>query len=218
MWLGIITQLIFLITGEMSEISSNPSEKVSPEIADLESADDEMSTDEQSESETETEPEPEPQIDLTPYQQSVLDCKTVIDSILKDEFGIGMELNEETQRLMNRHQERMGRSLKRLSEELYSKDTHFVLELIQNADDNEYEEGVEPSLVFVVDRSEVVAMNNERGFSESNIRALCDVGRSTKGKHREDTSVRPRQSCNQVISLEVMSSHVICFCSDVFRH
>ena len=135
-------------------------EEIPPEIIDLSAipSDDEMdNNDDTSESHTA----------LTPYQQSVLDCKTVIDSILKDEFGIGMELNEETQRLMNRHQERIGRSLKRLSEELYSKDTHFVLELIQNADDNEYEEGVEPSLVFVVDRSEVVAMNNERGFSES---------------------------------------------------
>ena len=30
---------------------------------------------------------------------------------------------------------RMGRALQRLSAELYSRDTHFVLELVQNADD-----------------------------------------------------------------------------------
>lgn len=49
----------------------------------------------------------------------------------KSEFGIGVELNAEGQKLMNVHQDRLGRSLDRLSTELYSKDTHFVLELIQ---------------------------------------------------------------------------------------
>lgn len=42
-----------------------------------------------------------------------------------------MELNEEGQNLMKKQQARLGRSLERLSTELYSKDTHFVLELIQ---------------------------------------------------------------------------------------
>ena len=27
-------------------------------------------------------------------------------------------------------------------------------------------------------------MNNELGFEEKNIRAICDVGKSTKGKHK----------------------------------
>jgi len=51
----------------------------------------------------------------------------------KNEFGVGVELNAEGQKLMQVHQERLGRSLDRLSTELYSKDTHFVLELIQVA-------------------------------------------------------------------------------------
>ena len=49
----------------------------------------------------------------------------------KGEFGIGVELNAEGQKLMQVASERLGRSLDRLSTELYSKDTHFVLELIQ---------------------------------------------------------------------------------------
>lgn len=49
----------------------------------------------------------------------------------KNEFGIGVELTAECQNLMQVHQDRLGRSLERLSTELYSKDTHFVLELIQ---------------------------------------------------------------------------------------
>lgn len=49
----------------------------------------------------------------------------------KSEFGIGVELGAEGQKLMKVNQDRLGRSLDRLSTELYSKDTHFVLELIQ---------------------------------------------------------------------------------------
>uniref|UniRef100_A0A8C8GLA8 HTH OST-type domain-containing protein n=1 Tax=Oncorhynchus tshawytscha TaxID=74940 RepID=A0A8C8GLA8_ONCTS len=119
--------------------------------------------------------------------ESRVDChKGIIDDIRKSEFGIGVELNEEGQRLMTVHQERLGRSLDRLSTELYSKDTHFVLELIQNADDNSYptEGGPVPALAFVVEKDCVTVLNNETGFQEKNIRAICDVGRSTKGKHK----------------------------------
>lgn len=54
----------------------------------------------------------------------------------KSAFGIGIELNAECQRLMQVQQERQGRSLDRLATELYSKDTHFVLELIQVASES----------------------------------------------------------------------------------
>ncbi|KAG7491801.1 hypothetical protein MATL_G00007700 [Megalops atlanticus] len=112
--------------------------------------------------------------------------KAIIDDIRKTEFGIGVELNEEVQKLMKVQQERLGRSLDRLSTELYSKDTHFVLELIQNADDNSYplDGDVQPALAFVLERDCITILNNECGFEEKNIRAICDVGRSTKGKHK----------------------------------
>ncbi|XP_067859939.1 uncharacterized protein wu:fj29h11 isoform X2 [Heptranchias perlo] len=112
--------------------------------------------------------------------------RTIVEDIRKNEFGIGIELNEEGKRLMEVHQNRLGRSLERLSTELYSKDTHFVLELIQNADDNKYppmNDEATPSLLFVVERDCIVLLNNECGFEEKNIRAICDVGCSTKGKH-----------------------------------
>ncbi|XP_028998254.2 uncharacterized protein wu:fj29h11 [Betta splendens] len=112
--------------------------------------------------------------------------RAVIEDIRKSEFGIGVELTAEGQKLMQVHQDRLGRSLERLSTELYSKDTHFVLELIQNADDNSYpsEANVVPSLAFVVERDCITILNNETGFLEKNIRAICDVGCSTKGKHK----------------------------------
>lgn len=87
-------------------------------------------------------------------------------------------------------QQKFGRSLDRLSKDLYSKDTHFVLELVQNADDNSYDDSLLdntkdcPAVKFVITEEGVSVMNNEKGFREKDIRALCDVGMSTKGKHK----------------------------------
>ena len=51
---------------------------------------------------------------------------------------------------------------------------------VQNADDNIYLENVEPTLTFILRDSGIIVLNNEQGFSAQNIRALCDVGNSTK--------------------------------------
>ena len=69
---------------------------------------------------------------------------------------------------------------------------HLVLfgfvELIQNADDNSYPddlaEGECPSVRFLMRQDGVIVLNNECGFRDKDIKALCDVGRSTKGKHK----------------------------------
>ena len=113
-------------------------------------------------------------------------CRDIVESIRHDNFGIGVELDEQQRRVAEKQREREGRGLQRLSSELYTKDTHFVLELIQNADDNSYlfNESVIPSLVFILDNRVITVLNNEVGFSEKNIRAICDVGKSTKGAHR----------------------------------
>lgn len=64
----------------------------------------------------------------------------------------------------------------------------------QNAEDNEYKKGVEPTLEFVLTKKDItgsgapatlLVFNNEVGFSRSNIDSICSVGRSTKkGKRR----------------------------------
>ena len=61
-----------------------------------------------------------------------------IELLRREEFGVNVVLSDDGRRLMDKQQERLGRSLERLSKDLYSKDTHFVLELVQNADDNAY--------------------------------------------------------------------------------
>ncbi|KAL8118501.1 uncharacterized protein LOC141723799 [Apium graveolens] len=108
-----------------------------------------------------------------------------IEEIRKTKFSIGGEPNPLTEDL---HQAVMN-----LSAELYAKDVHFLMELIQNAEDNEYLEGVDPSLEFVVTSRDITAtgapatlliFNNERGFTPKNIDSICSVGRSTKKGNR----------------------------------
>lgn len=61
-----------------------------------------------------------------------------------------------------------------------------MYELIQNAEDNSYSralaEDEKPFLAFKVYPERIIVDSNEDGFSESNIRAICSIGNSTK-KH-----------------------------------
>jgi hypothetical protein len=71
-------------------------------------------------------------------------------------------------------------SPRRLSSDLYNKKTHFLLEFIQNADDNTYGDDVIPTLELRVEDRLVVFDCNELGFSAANVKAICDIGASTK--------------------------------------
>ncbi|KAM1049768.1 hypothetical protein ACFX11_031839 [Malus domestica] len=104
----------------------------------------------------------------------------VIESIRRDEFGLDSSLSNVESIILKKQHARLGRALHCLSQELYSQDSHFLLELVQNADDNTYPSNVEPTLTFILQDSGILVLNNERGFSAQNIRALCDVGNSTK--------------------------------------
>ncbi|KAH8981074.1 hypothetical protein EDB92DRAFT_1805391 [Lactarius akahatsu] len=75
---------------------------------------------------------------------------------------------------------KLERALERLSSDLYNKKTHFLLEFIQNADDNTYADDVTPSLNLRIEDSLVVFECNERGFLADNVKAICDIGQSTK--------------------------------------
>ena len=64
------------------------------------------------------------------------DCsvqRQVVENIRRDQFGLGVEVNDTAKAIIEAQNQRTGRSLLRLSEQLYSNDTHFVLELLQNA-------------------------------------------------------------------------------------
>ena len=74
----------------------------------------------------------------------------------------------------------IGSAARLLSEELYTKPTHFILELVQNADDCLYEEGMKPELQFDLFEDALLLSSNEVGFDEANVRAICNLGGSTK--------------------------------------
>jgi hypothetical protein len=82
-------------------------------------------------------------------------------------------------------------AIEQLSTGLYGKDIHFILELIQNAEDNNYS-NVSPDLKFVVlddDPTQtpgsdgcLCVFNNESGFEKSNVESISQIGKSTKTK------------------------------------
>ncbi|CAH8850361.1 unnamed protein product [Trichobilharzia szidati] len=128
-----------------------------------------------------------------------------IEEIRRREFGLGVELSQEASDLVQRVEGKLSRSLVQLSEELYGLPGHFLLELIQNADDNSYTgDEMPPTLEFHLSNIQkplasndnnnnnacktscLLVMNNEAiGFSEYDMSALCDVGLSTKVTQRE---------------------------------
>ncbi|KAI7727548.1 hypothetical protein M8C21_003852, partial [Ambrosia artemisiifolia] len=104
----------------------------------------------------------------------------IIESIRVQEFGLDANNSSTENSILKKQHARLGRALFCLSQELYSQDSHFLLELVQNADDNAYPTNVEPTLTFILQEKSIIVLNNEHGFSADNIRAICDVGNSTK--------------------------------------
>lgn len=100
---------------------------------------------------------------------------------IRKEFGI----SDIAQTRDNRISRNLHKAIKRLSEDLYSKDIHFVLEIIQNAEDNHYIV-MEPELTFwfLDDLDALLIVNNENGFSPDDVEAICAVGATTKDKRQ----------------------------------
>ncbi|KAJ0077148.1 hypothetical protein Patl1_36513 [Pistacia atlantica] len=114
--------------------------------------------------------------------------KEHIEDIRRNNFWIG---HEEQNRVVFTM---LHKTVKLLSAELYAKDVHFLMELIQNAEDNEYPEGVDPSLEFVLTSCDItgtgapatlLVFNNEKGFSAENMESICSAGLSTKEGNRK---------------------------------
>lgn len=106
--------------------------------------------------------------------------KALIEQIRRQEFGIGVELQGEAKTVVDNLVRKYRNLLSTVAEDLNSKESHFILELIQNADDNTYKPNLDPSLSFTIDDKRLVVKNNEIGFEEKNVRALCSAGESSK--------------------------------------
>ena len=72
------------------------------------------------------------------------------------------------------------RMLEELSTGIFSKEVQFIYELIQNADDNSYFDGVVPSIFIDLNDVDLRFHNNEIGWQKQHITAACTVKLSTK--------------------------------------
>ncbi|KAL2408478.1 hypothetical protein ABEF93_003919 [Exophiala dermatitidis] len=118
----------------------------------------------------------------SPHEDQSDRARKHVDAIRK-EAGLdnGQDSSRNVQNLEN--------ALHTLADELYHKSTHFLLELIQNADDNEYLVA-EPEITLTYKDRRLRIDCNERGFSPQNVEAICRVGSSTKaGQDRASSYV-----------------------------
>lgn len=109
----------------------------------------------------------------------------IIERIRTEDFLLDIDsLPDPVKRGARSLQTKLNNALMLLSADLYSNQSHFILELVQNADDNHYRTGVIPQLTLDITPTRLVVVNNEIGFTEANVRAICSVGESSKSKEK----------------------------------
>jgi hypothetical protein len=59
------------------------------------------------------------------------------------------------------------------------------LALLQNADDNRYPPGTLPLLEFILGPGSITVLNNEQGFREEDMAAICSINQSTKTSSKQ---------------------------------
>ncbi|KAF3407649.1 hypothetical protein DPV78_001639 [Talaromyces pinophilus] len=76
----------------------------------------------------------------------------------------------------------LGASTRAIAQELYTSESRFVYELIQNAEDNSYNcaQNDDPFISFTLTPDEIIVENNETGFTREDVCSICKVGDSTK--------------------------------------
>ncbi|CAK8996577.1 unnamed protein product [Durusdinium trenchii] len=116
----------------------------------------------------------------------------------------------------------LGAAVERLAVDLYEMESHFVYELLQNADDNGYAEDTSPWLKMELHQDEnqnyfFFSVNNELGLTAKDVRALCDVNASSKMGRENVTGHKGIgwKSCFQVSDCPHMLSGSFTFKFDV---
>ncbi|KAJ3036370.1 hypothetical protein HDV00_002786 [Rhizophlyctis rosea] len=94
--------------------------------------------------------------------------------------AVNSTLSQDAREMVANLQSQYNTALQRLSTELYSKETHFIFELLQNFDDNQYAHGVSPIARIKLLDNCIVTECNEIGFRPENVEAICKTGGSTK--------------------------------------
>ncbi len=100
-------------------------------------------------------------------------------------------IRHEFHRASERVRDSLNNAIQHLAGSLYSRNPHFIFELIQNAEDNTYK-NTSPSLSIRLTQIDptgteesdgaLIIENNETGFTSENVDAICKVGETTKTK------------------------------------
>lgn len=113
-------------------------------------------------------------------------ARTLIDGIRTENGGITEEDRRNTpenvlQALENVRQQ-LGSLTRTVAHDLYTSESRFVYELIQNAEDNFYSgaHNSKPFIRFTLTPENIIVENNELGFNEADVRSICKVRDSTK--------------------------------------
>jgi len=149
--------------------------------------------------------------------QRVQTARSQIEKFVQDDYLISPNSGE--CQLPEGTKARLRNSLKILSEQLYSKDIHFIFELFQNAEDNHYSTGVTPTLSFELLETDptntpgckgcLVVRNNEVGFTIDNIKAICSIGESTKANQKEQGYIGEKGIGFKSVFVVSPSPHII---------
>ncbi|KAI1372157.1 hypothetical protein F4677DRAFT_456697 [Hypoxylon crocopeplum] len=103
----------------------------------------------------------------------------------EDYAKMDVELRRKVEYAMLKSHLMIGTSIITLAKNLYSKDARFIFELLQNADDNHFSRATRlnrvPYVSFHVYKwDRIIIECNEDGFSEANLSAICNIGKSSK--------------------------------------
>ncbi|KEF63281.1 uncharacterized protein A1O9_01258 [Exophiala aquamarina CBS 119918] len=75
----------------------------------------------------------------------------------------------------------IGSAVITLAKDIYTSNSRFVFEMLQNADDNQFTKTADtPFISFHVHPGHIVVECNEDGFQPEHLRAICNVNQSTK--------------------------------------
>lgn len=88
-------------------------------------------------------------------------CQEFIEELRRSRFGIGIEVPEHVAEYVRQQEETVQQLSQALSDGLYSKNLHFVLELLQNSDDTTFAPGVTPTVEFVLEADNITVYTNE---------------------------------------------------------
>jgi len=117
---------------------------------------------------------------MADFPASEAEARSHIDAVRR-QLGIGVGIP-------GTDQTNLENALRIISDQLYQKPAHFLLELIQNADDNQYPLTAVPTLEITFSHQFLRITCNEYGFTRRNVEALCKIGSSSKtGQSRSHT-------------------------------